>query len=284
MTIDQRIKEMADYMDVADGQRQVLGLSKTEQIAQIYSMKRLEVEKAALRNQIFPARYERNFGTLGYAGQLALLEATVAVVGLGGLGGLTAELLARSGVGHLLLIDPDVYDETNLNRQIHSREDNLGSRKSESTRQRIRTINQSVAVTIMNQRNDQKSPTDWLSSCQVAVDCLDSLPSRFALEDKCHTVNIPMVHGAIAGLMGQVAVMEADGACLKDLYPSGQGVTDRGIETFTGNLGSTAALVASLQATEVIKLISGVGQPLKDEAFFINLVTVEAYKVRLKTS
>jgi len=224
---------------------------------------RRRLELAALEAGVVPRRYLRNIGTLGLEGQSALLRAAVGVAGLGGLGGSVVEILARAGVGELILIDPDSFTEDNLNRQLLAVESNVGRPKVEAAAERLAAVNSSVTVRTHRLTGDEDSFTRLFRRASVLVDCLDSLPARFALQDAARSLGLPLVHGAIAGLSGQVASIFPGDPGLESLYGPREAAPERGVELLVGNLAPTPAVVAALQAQEVVKILTGTGQPLR---------------------
>ncbi len=152
-------------------------------------------------------RYDRNFDTLTRAHQATLASSRVAVLGLGGLGGGVSEMLARTGVGHLTLIDGDVFEPSNLNRQLLCTEDLVGTSKALAAGKRITAVNSSVQVTAVHQYADEGSLYDLIKNDDLVVDCLDSIHTRFLLQAAARKARIPLVAGAIAGVSGQVTVI-----------------------------------------------------------------------------
>lgn len=239
------------------------------------------LEIATLRAGMSPRRYLRNLGTLGLEGQARLLEASVGVAGLGGLGGTIAELLARAGVGELVLVDPDTISEDNLNRQILATERNVGRTKVEAARERLALVNSAVSVATHRLRAEAADFTRLFRGTSVAVDALDNMASRFALQDAAAALGLPFVHGAIAGLSGQVATIFPGDPGLEALYGPRNTTRDRGVETVVGNPSPTPAMVAAVQAQEVVKLISGVGRPLRRRLLLLDALTGYAAVVEL---
>ncbi|MHB8780551.1 MAG: HesA/MoeB/ThiF family protein [Candidatus Geothermincolia bacterium] len=225
------------------------------------------LEQKALEAGIIPSRYLRNIGTLGLEGQLRLLRSTVAVFGLGGLGGLQSELLARMGVGRLILVDGDVFSEDNLNRQVLSNEKCIGKPKTDAAAARLNEVNSGVGVELIRARVDSDRMFELLEGVDVALDALDSIDSRYDLQEACRRAGKPFVHGAIAGSVGQVMTVLPGDAGLDVLYA---GASGGGIETATGNPATTPALVASLQVQEALKLLTGKGDLLRQRFLFID--------------
>lgn len=226
-----------------------------------------DLERLALSEGFMPRRYLRNLGTIGIRGQLRLLESSVAVFGLGGLGGFVVELLARLGIGSLVLVDGDRFSDDNLNRQVLSAPANLGAWKAEAAAQRVSAVNQAVAVRLLKERVARLEMEDALEGCDLAVDALDNIPSRLDLQSACAARGVPFVHGAIAGFSGQVMTVFPGDAGMSLLYQEGQ---EHGVELATGNPATTPAIVAALQAQEAVKVITGIGEPLRHRLLFLN--------------
>lgn len=248
-----------------------LSLAAVRKIASICSLSLKEVEVNALEMGVIPLRYERSLGTVaGPAGQLQLLRSRVAIVGLGGLGGLVAELLARMGVGTLVLIDGDRFSESNLNRQIMSSEAVLGVQKASAAAARLKEINAAVEYVVYAQFATPHNLEGMLAGSDVAVDCLDSLSTRFMLENGCRNLNIPFVHGAIAQFYGQVAVIYPGDPGLTAIYGPPDNDKEHGIEKELGNPATTPALVASLQVQEILKILLKIEKLLRNRLLFID--------------
>lgn len=241
------------------GEARLISLDAVRRLASERRLSPLEVERAALENGIVPARYRLNLGTIGMDGQLKLLHSTVGVCGLGGLGGCVVESLARFGVGHLILVDGDVFEESNLNRQLLCTEASPGLVKAEEAAARVAAVNSSIEVTPHHRFVGPADIVEVFQGADVVVDALDSVPSRLALEDGCAQLGIPLVHGAIAGNSGQVMTIFPGDPGLKAIYAGGG---EHGVETLEGNPPTTPALVASLQAQEAVKVICG-GEALR---------------------
>lgn len=217
---------------------------------------------------MFNARYERNIGTIGVDGQKKLSVSKVAVIGCGGLGGLIVELLARIGVGEIVIVDGDTFSESNLNRQLLCTEMNLGINKADVAAERVSIINSSVRVTPIREFLNKDNVMNILAGCHVAVDALDNFPSRICLCRAASEAQIKVVHGAIAGWWGQAAVIEPGDTRLADMWEAC--IEERGIETETGNPSFTPALVASIQAAETVKVL--LGKPSLNALLYIDLL------------
>lgn len=239
------------------------------------------VELAALDAGLCPRRYLKNIGTVGLGGQARLLRARVGLAGLGGLGGTIAEILTRAGVGEMVLVDPDVTSEDNLNRQLVVMEDNLGRSKVEAALDRLRRVNSATVFETHRVSGDRDSFARLYAGALVLVDALDSLPARFALEDAARSLGVPLVHGAIAGLSGQVTTVFPGDPGLEALYGQREGAGTRGVEALVGNPSPTPAMIAALEAQEVLKIVTGIGQPLRRKLLILDALSPYAAIVDL---
>jgi molybdopterin-synthase adenylyltransferase len=226
-----------------------------QKIAELTQKSSREVQIAALQNKITPERYCRNQQSLNYEEQIQLLNSHVAVIGQGGLGGTVTEILARIGIGHLTLVDADIFEESNLNRQLLSTVDDLGKSKAEVGKMRVQSINPAVEVTAITSYLNSINGLNILSGSELAVDCLDSIPSRFDLEDACRHLKIPLVSAAIAGSTGQVTVVFPGDDGLRLVYGDPQKAAEKGIETRLGTLPYTAIMMAAVESAEVVEII-----------------------------
>ncbi|MBU0463830.1 MAG: ThiF family adenylyltransferase, partial [Proteobacteria bacterium] len=152
-------------------------------------------------------RYDRNFNTLSLEEQKTLGTSKVVVIGLGGLGGSVCEMLARVGIGHLTLIDGDVFEASNLNRQLLSEEHLIGFPKAQAAKNRVNAINSEVIVKHLVEYVDESNMYERIKDADVVMDCLDSIDTRFLLQKAAQKVSIPIVSGAIAGVAGQVTTI-----------------------------------------------------------------------------
>jgi len=203
----------------------------------------------------FEERYTRNFQALSNTEMEKLHTARVCVVGCGGLGGYIIEILARIGVLNITAIDFDVFDPSNLNRQLLATEENLGTAKVQAAAQRVKTINSTVKFTAQETKLMPENAAELLQGHDIIIDALDSIESRLLLEKTCTTLNIPIIHGSIAGWYGQVAFIPPGSGILHILFADT--LTNRGIEAELGNLPFTASTVASLQCAECVKFLTG---------------------------
>ena len=255
-----------------DGKRlSVINLKTAASIANSQGISAKEVEITALKQGIVPRRYLRNIGTIGLVGQIKLLQSIVAVVGAGGLGGTIIELLARQGIGHLIIVDDDRFTEQNLNRQIMSTEGNLGKYKVNVAARRVGKINSATTVTTFRERLTEENAQKLLGGAQVVADGLDNLPSRLVVEQACRQLAIPYVYASIAGFSGQLMTIFPEDVGLSSLYESSSDtMPEQGIETKIGNPPATPAIIAALQVQEVVKIITGVGTPIRNQILLVD--------------
>ncbi len=260
-----------------------LSLAASKELAKKNGCSRQQVEIYALENGVVPERYQRSTGTVGIEGQIKLLKATVGVVGAGGLGGFVLELLARMGVGRLLVVDDDVFSDSNLNRQLLAHEKNLDLPKAGAAEKRISEINGAVAVKAYCRRGESSNLPQLFEGCDLVIDCLDNLSSRYDLEEACRKLNVIMIHGAIAGFMGQLAVIRPGKPLLESIYGSrSEKAADRGAEVTLGNPATTPAMLASWQANEAVKLLAGLDDALPDNIMvMIDLQSGHLHRVEI---
>ncbi|MGR6836440.1 HesA/MoeB/ThiF family protein [Syntrophomonas erecta] len=216
-------------------------------------------------------RYIRNMNTLSPEENASLKDRRVAVVGCGGLGGYVLEMLGRLGIGYLTAIDGDVFEESNLNRQLLSDVKSLGMSKAIRARQRLQEVNPLIKVQAVNQLLSPDNARELLAGHQVIVDAVDSAPARLLVQDTCEKLNIPMVHGAIGGWYGQVATIFPGDRILNLLYSNGR----EGVEKEQGNPSFTPALIAAIQVSEVVKVLIGRGNLLRHQLLYIDLLHQE---------
>lgn len=214
-------------------------------------------------------RYSRNKKLISQEEQDILLGKKVCVMGCGGLGGYVIEMLARVGIGELALVDCDFFDSTNLNRQLLSSEENLGESKVGAAIERVQSINSEIRVKGIIKRIDKDNMGEIISSYDLVIDALDSIPLKVELEKACSEAGITMIHGAIGGWIAQVAVCRPGDSLLEVLY----GDIEEGVEKDMGNPSFTPALAASIQVSEALKVLLTKGEPLRGEILYIDLST-----------
>lgn len=245
-----------------------------------FSLPHSQVEDAALASGLMPSRYQRNRNAISTAEQLTLFRSRVAVVGCGGLGGYVIEQLARLGVGTIVAIDPDVFEEHNLNRQILSTPASLGRAKVEVAVCRVGEINPAVTVLPVRAAYEAGNGHDLLHGSNVVVDALDSIPARLALCQTCAGLGVPLIHGAIAGWYGQVTTQFPGDDMIQQLYS--RWTEGKGEEQRLGNPSFTPAVVASIEVAEVCKVLLGIGVVLRSRKLSINLLDMTFEEIKFE--
>jgi molybdopterin-synthase adenylyltransferase len=268
------IEKVALSKEMPDGTlAPTVSVTQIEELALKFGTDGRTIEIAALEKDILPERYLRNFKSISPQGQIRLLRSKVALVGVGGLGGTVLEWLARAGVGHLILIDGDRFEDHNLNRQVLCTQDRLGTPKARAAAERVCRINSSLAVEAHGEFLSHQNALRLVSGCHAVVDCLDNIQSRFVLETAAKKAGVPLISAAVAGLTGHVLTVFPEDRGLELIYgPATELKESRGVETILGNLPQTVGLVASMESAEVIKvLLGGNNNLLRDKMLMMDL-------------
>jgi molybdopterin/thiamine biosynthesis adenylyltransferase len=231
------------------------------------------------------ARYSRHIllAQIGNEGQEKLLAARVLIVGMGGLGSPVAMYLAASGIGHLVLTDFDVVELSNLQRQIIHHTDDVGENKVASARAAIHDLNPNVQVTAMPWVLQDDELAREVRDADVVIDACDNFESRFELNAVCWRLSTPLVSAAAMRMDGQVTVFDArnpDSPCYRCLYSDesseGEACSQVGV------LAPLLGIVGSIQATEAMKLIVGMGTPLVGRVMVLDALDMEWRTLKLR--
>jgi len=202
-------------------------------------------------------RYVRQIPVIGDAGQKKLEDATVFLAGCGGLGSPVAFYLAAAGVGHLRIADCDVVEATNLNRQILHRPDRIGMPKAASAKLTLEAFNPDIDVMAFASFIDEKTAPRMIGDADIIVDAMDNFAARYVLNEMSQALDIPLMHGGVAGLTGQATlILPKKTACLSCIFP------DAKTTTGTPILGTAAGVIGSIEAEETIKYLTGTGETL----------------------
>ena len=223
-------------------------------------------------------RYGRhiNLPEIGEAGQLALLGAKVLLLGAGGLGSPAALYLAAAGVGTIGIVDMDVVDASNLQRQVIHNLDRVGDKKVDSAAATIRALNPDVDVRTHPVRLDASNVMELIAGYDVIVDGADNFPARYVLNDASVKLGIPVVHGSIFRFEGQVTVFDpTKGPTYRDLLPVPPSAEQAPNCAVAGVLGVLPGIVGSVQAVEAIKLLLGLGSPLIGRLLIFDALDME---------
>ncbi len=210
-------------------------------------------------------RYQRHLllPEVGEAGQQKLFDAKILLLGAGGLGSPAALYLAAAGVGTIGVIDMDVVDRSNLQRQIMHSVTNIGMSKTESAKSRILSLNPDCDVILFNERLDAANVVDIISQFDLVVDGTDNFPTRYLLNDASVITHTPVVHGSIFRFEGQVTVLDPEnGPCYRCMLPAPPPPELAPSCAEAGVLGVLPGIVGSLQALEAMKYVLEIGKPL----------------------
>lgn len=217
-------------------------------------------------------RYERNMMTFSPEENDSFKDFKICVIGCGGLGGYAIELLGRLGIGHITAVDGDVFEESNLNRQILSSEFLLGTAKALAAKERMKEVNSNVTVTPIHTFLDESNGKAIIEGHHVVIDALDNIKSRLLLAKLCRKANITLVHGAIGGWYGQVSVISPNSTLLQEIYSMEE---EKGLESHLGNPSFTPALIASIQVSETMKFLLKKEDVLLNKLLTVNLLNCE---------
>ena len=212
-------------------------------------------------------RYQRNIPSLSEEDCALLGGKKVCVVGCGGLGGSVREHLARIGVGEITAIDGDVFDVSNLNRQLLSSEALIGKPKAAVAAQHIREINSSVEVHPVESFLTEENADKLIAGHDLVIDALDSPAARIVLSDACAKQGLTLIHGAVSGWNGQVAVVRPGSRLMENLYQGAE--PDQSPST----LSFTPAIAASIEVAEAVKVLCGKPTQLESNMLFFDLLT-----------
>jgi sulfur-carrier protein adenylyltransferase/sulfurtransferase len=231
-------------------------------------------------------RYSRHLimPEFGMEGQRRMKQGSVLLIGAGGLGSPLALYLAAAGVGHIGLVDFDVVDESNLQRQIAHGTSTLGVRKTESAKRRLLDLNPNVEVTTYEEQVTSENAFELLGPYDVIVDGTDNFPTRYLTNDASVMLGKPNVYGSIFRFEGQATVFhpKAGGPCYRCLYPEPPppGLVPSCAEG--GVLGVLPGVIGTIQATETIKLIAGIGEPLIGRLMLYDALAMRFRELKLR--
>ena len=243
-----------------------------------------EPATAALTNEEI-ARYSRHLilPEVGMDGQLQLKQAKVAMIGAGGLGAPLGLYLAAAGIGRIGIVDFDVVDASNLQRQVIHGTNDIGRRKIDSAADRMRQINPNVVIDKYDTGLTSQNALEILRPYDIVVDGTDNFPTRYLVNDACVLLNKPNVYGSIFRFEGQATVFAyEDGPCYRCLYPEPPppGLVPSCAEG--GVLGILPGMIGVIQATETVKLILGVGQTLKNRLLLYDALNMQFRELKLR--
>ncbi len=225
---------------------------------------------------------------IGEDGQQKLLQAKVIVVGCGGLGSVVAVYLAASGIGKIYLVDYDVVDASNLHRQVFYKIDDIGKPKAEILANHIKTISPFVKVNFSNNAISKSTVFNEINDCDFVLDCTDSLPIKYLLNDACVLKDKALIYGSLYKFDGYVASFNIKlpstySANLRDAFPE---ISKEAIPNCSevGTLNTIVGIIGLMQANEVLKLVTNIGNPLINQLLIYNSLENTQYKMKLKQS
>ncbi|MBN2439277.1 MAG: HesA/MoeB/ThiF family protein [Deltaproteobacteria bacterium] len=222
-------------------------------------------------------RYIRQIPMIGEAGQERLKSARVLVAGAGGLGTVISLYLAAAGVGCLRIVDCDAVEPSNLNRQILHWSGDIGRPKTASIEEKLAALNPLIRIETVSGRITEESIEKMVRSCDLIVDAMDNFPTRYLLNRTAVAKGIPFIHGAVRGFFGQATtVIPGKTPCLRCIFPGGISPQEVPI------VGATCGVIGSIEATEAIKLLAGLGEPLSGRLFLWDGLALSADSVTVE--
>ena len=229
-------------------------------------------------------RYSRHLimNDVGSSGQRKLLDAKVLILGAGGLGSPSAIYLALAGVGTIGLVDFDVVDLSNLQRQVLHHTSDVGRSKLESARDNIKAYNPDINVVLHETRLESENAMEIIGNYDMVINGADNFATRYLVNDACYLLNKPLIDGSILIFDGQSTVFTPGNGCYRCLFPSPPppGMVPNCAEA--GVLGSLTGLVGSIQSTEALKYILGIGESLESRLLIIDALSMTFREFKLK--
>ncbi len=220
---------------------------------------------------------------VGNTGQQNLKDSAVLVIGCGGLGSPVLLYLAAAGIGKIGLVEFDTVDETNLQRQILFSEEAVGKAKIDEAEKRLKSLNRFIEIKKFPERLTSENALEIFRNFDVIVDGSDNFPTRYLVNDACEICGKPFVYGAIHRFEGQVSVFNYQGGVTyRDLFPEPPAPEMAPNCATAGVLGMMAGLVGSLQATEAIKVLTGIGEVLSGKLLLIDALSASFRKITVQ--
>ncbi|MEO6313539.1 MAG: molybdopterin-synthase adenylyltransferase MoeB [Chitinophagaceae bacterium] len=239
-------------------------------------------------NQLYE-RYSRQIAlkTFGEAGQQKLLQSRILMIGAGGLGCAALQYLAAAGIGHIGIMDYDTVSLNNLHRQVLYGVNNIGSPKAVTAAAVLLQANPGICITAINDKLTVTNALEIIQQYDIVIDGTDNFAARYLVNDACFLLNKPLVYGAVSKFEGQVAVFNVllpDGnfsTNYRDLFPQPPAAGEVANCAETGVLGILPGIIGTMQAAEVIKLISGIGTPLINRLVSYNALNNQLFEMQL---
>jgi adenylyltransferase/sulfurtransferase len=225
-------------------------------------------------------RYSRQImlNDIGEEGQKKLANASVLIVGVGGLGAVISLYLTGAGIGRIGLIDNDLVSISNLQRQILYSEADEGTPKVICAKKRLNELNSNINIITHFYRLDEDNAADVIDGYDIVIDGSDNFATRYLLNDTCIKLNKPYVYGAVCEYIGNVSVFYYQGgASYRDVFPN-----ETNPNQIFGLFGVLPAIIGSIEANEVIKIITGIGEVLSNKLFTLDLLTLKSHIFDIK--
>jgi len=232
-------------------------------------------------------RYSRNIAVdeIGEVGQQKLIDSKVLVIGAGGLGSPVLQYLASVGVGKLGIVDNDVVDISNLQRQVIHIEGRVGYPKVESAQIHIKSLNSYIKVETYNLFLDENNGIDILKKYDIIVDCTDNFKSKFVINDLALKTKRPLVHAGVQRMEGQVmTILPGETACYRCVFKEEPDKNKVDLPKNVGVIGAAVGIIGSIQALEVVKLITGVGELLTNRILIFDGLNMTFNEILVKKS
>ena len=228
-------------------------------------------------------RYSRHIllPEVGGKGQAKLARARILIVGAGGLGSPAALYLAAAGIGTIGLIDNDRVDLSNLQRQILHHTPDVGRSKVQSAKEKIHALNSDVTVETYDERLTAQNALKLIQAYDVVLDGVDNFPAKFLINDACFFANKPLVHGGILRFDGRIfTILPGQSACFRCIFKNPPPPGSVASCQEAGIIGAVAGIIGTIQATEALKLILGIGRPLTDRLLDFDARTTKFREIR----
>ncbi|MDO5760876.1 MAG: HesA/MoeB/ThiF family protein [Bacteroidota bacterium] len=221
--------------------------------------------------------------SFGQVGQIKLKQAKILVVGLGGLGSVASVYLVAAGIGTVGIMDKDKVTLHNLQRQVLYREDQEGESKLVLAQKSLQKLNSKVKINAYECFLTNDNAKEIIKEYDIVLDCTDNYSTRYLINDTCVELGKPFIYGTIGDTKGQMAVFNYGDkpANYRDLYPKEELLKKQG-NINKGVLGVLPSVIASLQVNEVVKMVTNLGEVMKDTLFMIDLLTLETLKFRIQ--
>lgn len=229
-------------------------------------------------------RYYRQIilNQIGEEGQIKILSTSVCIIGAGGLGSALGFYLTAAGVGKICIIDNDIVELGNLQRQIAHNTERIGALKVLSAKKTLSSLNPDVNIIPETVRLDKENILTLLKNYDIICDCSDNFETRFLINDSCVILKKPLITGAVSQFEGQLTVViPGESACYRCLFEAPPPSDFLTLSQESGIIGFVPGVIGSLQAGEVIKLITGVGEILKGELLIYNALNQSVRKVKI---